>query len=467
MNQQGDQFIAIVGMACRFAGCRDLKSFWLRVLNGVPAFSDYPDASAHRFLLENQASFSHVSSLKAGYLGDLWQVRSSSVTIPQAALAGTNPEFPLAAELALLALRDAGVLGSAIPHDRIGVIAGYSPGLDPATVGWCQHGLMVDQAMDLVRRCFPHGKPEEFDALRANLVAALPEYDSRNISWLLHHSLASVIAGKCDINGPAYCVNAGEISSQAAIQAACDALRDGRLDAVLAGAVNGLVTPQVLMPYSKMGLVSKLGAVHPFGRAADGTLFGEGGGFLVLKRYDDAVRDDDRVYALVRACGMASDGNARHVEGAIASAVKRAWHNAPSEINTIDLLEANGAGVPGVDRAEIKAMNALMNSPSPLPSESIALGSVKALVGHCGAASGIASTIKAALALYHRVIPPAQEAGQAAEVLHLQETPFYLNPRPRPWIHNDAGPARRAGITSLSVGGGAAHLVLEQVSYKP
>lgn len=466
MNKSGEQFIAIVGMACRFAGCPDLKSFWLRVLNGAPAFGDCPDKSARRWLLDKQSSFSHVSTLRAGYLKELWQVRSSSISIPLAALPGTNPEYPLACELALQAIKDSDAFGVNIPHDRVGVIAGYSPEIDPATIGWCQHGLVVDQTMDLIRRCFPHGSPEEFDELRGNLLAALPEYDSRNMHWLLHHSLASAIADKCDIRGPSFCVNAGGASSQVAIQSACDSLITGSLDIAIAGGIQGLVTPQNLMPYSKMGFLSKSGAIHPFGSAADGTLFGEGGGFVVLRRYNDAIASGNRIYALVKACGIASDGNAKQLDGAITTAVRRAWHEHPHEISSIDLLEANGTGIPAVDKAEIKAMTSVIGGTSSLPPESIALGSVKALIGHCGAASGMASVIKAALSLYHRIIPPAQEAGQVSDALHLPETPFYLNPRPRPWIHNDAGPARRAGITSVSTGGTAAHVVLEQDSYR-
>ena len=459
METTADKFIAIVGLSCRFAGSPDLEAFWLRILSGTPAIGDYPDRSAERHLLEDPSSFSNVATLRAGYLGDLWRVRATSLPLPQAALPGTNPEYALAAELAARALRDAESDGGAAP-DRIGVMVGYSPALDPVTTGWCQHGIVVDQTMELVRRCFPHGTPAEFDALRRSLVAALPDYDSRNLTALFHHSLATFVAQRCDISGPSFCVDRGGISSVIAIQAACDALREERVDLAIAGGIQGLVTPQLLMPLSRLGLISKSGTLLPFGQNADGTLLGEGGGFVALKRHSDAVRDGNRIYAIVKACGMSSDGKTRHADGGLADAVRAAWRHAPSEVDTIDLFEACGMGVPALDRAEIKTMNALLG-PS-LPPESVALGSVKALIGHCGAAAGVASAVKAALSLYHRIIPPGQEAGRIAPALNLGETPFYINPRPRPWVHNDAGPARRAGIAATALGGAAAYLVLEQ-----
>ncbi len=458
----GEQFIAIVGMACRFAGSEDLKAYWLRILTGEPAISDYADRSAERYLKEPASSFRNVPTLRAGYLNDLWQVRSADLSMPAAALPGTNPEYYLAADLAAKAVKDAGEGGSSIARERIGVMVGYSPAIDPSSVGWCQHGIVVDQTMELVRRCFPGGTPEEFDALRRSLVAALPEYDSRNTATLFHHTLAKHVAERCMVSGPSFCIDGGEISSLVAIQAACDALRADRVDLALAGGIQGLVTPPFLMAYGQLGLISKSGGVHPFGKDADGSLPGEGGGFIALKRYSDAVKAGDRIYAIVKSCGIASNGDSRRVDGGIAEAVRSAWRAAPADLDTLDLLEANGCGIPAIDRAEIRTMNAIFGAQAPLPPESVALGSVKALIGHCGAAAGIASVIKVALSLYHRILPPSQEAGKVPDSFKLGETPFYLNARPRPWVHNDAGAARRAGVTSLAVGGAAAHVVLEQ-----
>lgn len=458
--------VAIIGLACRFAGCADLKAFWTRVLMGRPAFSlpDGPDACR---LPPGRAGtrFGRVATLRGGYLRDLWQVSPASLDLPAAALGGTNPEVPLATELAATALRDANQAGKAtVPHERVGLALGYSPQMDVATVNWVQQGIVVDQTLDLVRRCFPHGGTEEFEALRASLVAALPQYDSRNITSLFHHTIVMSVASRLDLCGPAYCLDGGGISGQLAIRSACDELRSGRADLMLAGAVQGPLAPQAMMPCSQMGLLSKSDAMHPYGKDADGLLLGEGGGMLVLKRQADAVRDGDRVYAAIRSAGVAASGNKRKASEAFPLAARSAFRQHDIRFRSIGLVEGDGSSIPALDRAEVKSLAGLYEDFSPFDSSTVALGSAKALVGDCGAAAGVAGAIKAALALHHRIIPPSQEAKTPAEQLRLPETPFYLNLAPRPWVHDDAGLPRRAGIASMAIGGGAAFLVLEQAS---
>ncbi len=456
-----DKYIAITGMSCRFAGSENLSAFWIRVLNGLSAISESENTQAKRYLLEDPSSFCNITSLNGGYLKDLWQVKATSLHVSQNAISGTNPEDALAAELAIEALRDTNAATN-IPHDRIGVMIGYSPGITPTVLAWCQHSVFIDQTMELIRRCFPNGKPEEFKTLRNNLISALPQYDSRNISTLFHHTLVSSVTDRCDITGPAYCIDRGDISSHAAIEAACDSLLTGRIDMALAGGIQGLLTPQLLMLYSRLGYLSKSGVARPYGSKADGTVLGEGGGFLVLKRLSDALNSGDRIYAVIPACAVASDGNAHKTEGGLAAAIKQVKARAPQSSANIDFIEANGTGIPALDKAELKVIASSVIGHSNLPLDTIPLGSVKALIGNCGAASGTAGVIKAALSLYHRIIPPAQEANDPALDLKLNESPLYLNTRPRPWIHNDAGAPRRAIVSSLSVGGGAGYLILEQ-----
>ncbi len=462
MNDTSENYIAITGMSCRFAGCENLKAYWRRLLTAAPAFSTLDDNSAKRYLLEDSASFRNITTLNGGYLGDLWRVKSTSLTIPQNAINGTNPEVPLACELALQAFKDSGAITSGIPHDRVGVIVGYSPIIDPATVALCQHGLVVDQTMELIRKCFPHGTSDQFETLRKSIIASLPQYDSRNISSMLHHTLASTIAERCDITGESFCVDMGAVSSAIALEHACDSLAQGRIDLALAGGIQGLISPPLLMLYSRFGYLSKSGTCHPFGQGSDGTLPGEGGGFVVLKRLRDAIRDKDRVYAIVKCGGIASDGNAKRPEGGIALAIRNAWRKSPLDADTIEYVEANGTGVAALDKAELKVIAASLNSRTTLPRKTIALGASKSLIGHTIAAAGIAGVIKAALALYHRIIPPECDATHPMADAKFADTPFYLNPHPRPWVHNDAGAARRAAISSFTVGGAAAYIVLEQ-----
>lgn len=457
--------IAIIGIACRFAGSADLKAFWTRVLMGQSAFTSSPDPEAPHYLGRPDSPFGRVTTLRGAYLRDLWQVNPTSLDLPANALPGTNPEIALVTDLAAQALRNANQVGkTTVAHERIGLTLGYSPQMDCATVNWCQHGLVVDQTLDLIRRCFPHGSTEEFESLRKNLQASLPPYDSRNITTLFHHTIGLSVASRLDLCGPVYSIDGGGISSLQAIQSACDELISKRADMMLVGAVQGPLSPQFLMPYSKMGLLSKSEGMHPYGRDADGILFGEGGGVLVLKRQSDALRDGDRIYATIRAVGVSASGNKKKASEAFPLAVKSALHRHDIQFRSIGMIEGDGTSLPASDRAEIKSLSGLYENFATYDAATIALGSAKALIGDCGAAAGLAGTIKTALALHHRIIPPSQEARTPAEQLRLPETPFYLNLSPRPWVHDDAGLPRRAGVASLSIGGGAAFIILEQAA---
>lgn len=454
--------IAIVGMACRFAGCPDLRSFWVRILSGAPAFSDYPDPEATRYLNAPEGEFASVTTLRGGYLRELWQASASSLSLPATALAGTNPEFSLVADLVGTALRNAGEKARNVPRDRVGIVLGYAPHMDPAAVNWCQLGLVVDQTIDLARRSFPHGSTEEFESLRKSLLASLPQYDSRNIHALFCHSIATLTARRYDFSGPSYCINDGESSGLIAAQAACDELRSGRVDMAITGAVQGLVTPQFMMPFSRMGALSSSEVPHPFGRGADGTLLGEGGAILVLRRLDDAVRDGDRVFALIRAVGSASDGPQAKPGESLAAAARNACDQSGIPFRTLTLIEGHGSGVPAEDRMEVKMLASLYDEFTPSDVGTVALGSAKALIGDCCTASGMAGFVKTAMSLHRRIVPPSQEAEHPSEQLHLGETPFFLNLSPRPWVHNNAGLPRRAGVSSLTLCGGSAFAILEQ-----
>ncbi len=457
--------IAITGMACRFAGSEDLRAFWRRILNGDPALGDAPDSEDYRFHAPDSKVFNRVTTLRAGYLGALWDVAPSTLGLNAAMLAGTNPEHVLALDLASQVLKDAGYGDKPLPRERTAIILGYAPYMDPATVNWVQRGLIVDQTLDLVRRCFPHGSTAQFEALRANLQRCLPDYDSRNLPGLLRHLIVGRIATRFDIQGPAYVVDAACASALIALRDAADELRAGRADLALCGGIQGCLSPQWLMPFSRMGLLSRHDAPQPFGREADGTLFGEGGAVLALKRRADAERDGDRVYALVKAVGLSADGRAKDLlhtqaEG-LARAVARAQRQADIPPSSVAMIEAHGSGIAAQDRAELRAMTDVFG-PRGKRGAVVALGTVKALVGHCGPAAGAAGIVKAALSLYHRIVPPAQQAAHPNPHLRLAETPFYLGAAARPWIHNDAGLPRRAGVSVMAFGGFSAHALLEQ-----
>ncbi|MGZ5952372.1 MAG: acyltransferase domain-containing protein, partial [Isosphaeraceae bacterium] len=211
------------------------------------------------------------------------------------------------------------------------------------------------------------------------------------------------------------------------------------------------------------------GDARPFDAASDGTALGEGLGILVLKRLDDARRDGDRIYAVIRSMGSSSDGRGQAVYAPSATgqvkALRQAYDLAGVSPGSIELVEAHGTGTRVGDAIELEALEQVYrnaNSGSPW----CALGSIKSQVGHTKAAAGAAGLIKAALALYHKVLPPTIKVSQPIEPLASGNSPFYLNTENRPWLPRRGHP-RRAAVSAFGFGGSNFPCLLEEAGPEP
>jgi len=184
---------------------------------------------------------------------------------------------------------------------------------------------------------------------------------------------------------------------------------------------------------------------------------------LVLKRLEDAERDSDRIYALVKGVGTASDGKAMglfapRVEGE-ELALRRAYELTGIHPDTIGLIETHGTATPVGDVVEIEALNRVFGPGNGKPR--IPIGSVKSMISHTIPAAGSASLIKIALALHHKILPPTINFDEPNPECHFEKTPFYVNTETRPWIHGSKKP-RRAGVNAFGFGGIDTHTILEE-----
>ena len=218
------------------------------------------------------------------------------------------------------------------------------------------------------------------------------------------------------------------------------------------------------MPYARLGLLSRQPAPLPFGHDADGTLLGEGGAFFVLRRVEEALEDGDRVYAVLRGFGVACEGRDFNLRGGPDEKVhRRALERAYAVSGgrpDAGLIEAHGCGIPAWDRAEFRALSSLFG-PRRSGWPDVAAGSLKGQFGHAGAAAGAAGVAKAALGLYHRILPPSPDNGDAPASLHVRDSAFYFATEARPWAHHGLRP-RRAGVSAIGFNGLHAHVVLEE-----
>ncbi|HPS00614.1 MAG TPA: SDR family NAD(P)-dependent oxidoreductase [Candidatus Sumerlaeota bacterium] len=241
-------------------------------------------------------------------------------------------------------------------------------------------------------------------------------------------------------------------------------LQTGRADMVVTGGLDTFNDIFMFMCFCKTPALSPTGHARPFSDQADGTTLGEGLGVVVLKRLEDAKRDGDRVYAVIKSMGSSSDGKGLAIyapksEGQ-AKALRTAYKQARITPDQIELVEAHGTGTKAGDAAEIHSLTEVYSKPdNVLPW--CALGSVKSQIGHTKASAGIAGLIKTALALHHKVLPPTIKVERPTRSLEAGKTAFYVNTQPRPWMPRPNHP-RYAAVSAFGFGGSNFHCLLEE-----
>jgi acyl transferase domain-containing protein len=460
--------VAIVGMSCLFPGAPDLSTYWNNVIDGVSAISDPPKGSWDPDVFFDAASSSQdrVYCKRGGFLSDLTRFEPATYGVIPAAVEGGEPDQWLALKLAVNALADAGY--EEVPAElrqKTAVILGKGTYLNRGNFSVVQHGMVVDQTMALVKTLCPHIGDEGLSQIRGELKAQLPPFNPDSVPGLVPNIIAGRIANRLDLMGPSYTVDAACASSLIALEHAVLGLQSGRLDMVLAGGAHVVTPVPILMLFCQLGALSRRQEIRPFDRQADGTILGEGIGMVVLKRRSDAERAGDRIYAVIKGIGIASDGRgagvmAPRLEGEVL-ALERAYGNAEVEPATVELIEAHGTGVPLGDQTEVRALRTVFGDRSG-PAARCGLGSVKSMIGHLMPAAGMASLIKVALALSTKTLPPTLNCDEPSAALDLEQTPFDILREPAPWIHGSAATPRRAGVNSFGFGGINAHAVLEE-----
>ena len=457
--------IAIIGMSGVYAGARDVPSFWNNILNKVDAISEADEQWTGPYLDPASKANDRIYTNRGGFLKDLATFNPAEFGIMPNAIDGGEPDQYLALRLARDALADAGYMDRDFDREKAGVVLGRGTYVNRGYTTLMQHGLVIDQTLDLLRQLRPDLGAAELAQMRAQLKDSAPPFTTEMAPGLVPNVVSGLICNRLNLMGPNYIIDAACASTLIATDVAMRDLAEGRADMMLTGGIQAHTPPQIYMIFCQLGALSR-GALRPFDANAGGTLLGEGAGLVVLKRLADAERDGDRIYAVIRGYGASSDGRAKGLlaprkEGEVL-AIKRAYADAQIDPTTLGLVEAHGTGIALGDQTEIESLTEVFGARSRL-SPSIAIGSIKSMISHCIPAAGSASIIKTALALHHKILPPTL-CDEVNPALQIEKTPFYVNTETRPWIHTAAAP-RRAGINSFGFGGVNAHLVLEE--YRP
>lgn len=453
--------IAIVGIGCVYPQARDVTAYWRNIVDKVDAVSEAPEEWCADLVLDpNSSSNDRVYTNRGGFLKDLSRFDPLRHGVMPNSIDGGEPDQFLALEIAADAVEDAQFDLRPVDGDRVAVILGRGTYINRGFVNVLQHGFMVDRFLDILKTLHPDTTEDEAAHLKAELKASLPPFNAEMAPALVPNLVTGRISNRLDFRGANYIIDAACASSLIAMERGVADLRAGSCDMALVGGVHASTPAPIYQIFSQLGALSHKGNIRPFSEEADGTLLAEGVGILAIKRLSDAEAAGDRIYALVRGCGVASDGKgmsilAPRLDGE-RRAIRRAYENAQVDPATVGLIEAHGTATTVGDATEIEALTEEFG----MMTSACALGTVKSMIGHCLPASGSAGMIKVALALHHRVLPPTLVDTANAD-LGIDGTGFYLNTEARPWIHGRSTP-RRAGVNAFGFGGINAHVVLEE-----
>ena len=455
--------VAIIGIGCIFAKSPDLKSFLHLLTRGVDGITDPPET--HRQLLDyydpDPKKPDHIYCNRGGFL-PLVDFDPTEFNIPPNVIEATDTSQLLGLVTAKRALDDAGYgeKGKSFDRSKVSVILGVTGTQELVIPLGARLGHPIwKRALDEA------GIPkEQADRVMAGIADGYVDWQENSFPGLLGNVVAGRIANRLDLGGTNCVVDAACASSMGAIHMALLELQSGRSDMVITGGVDTINDAFMHMCFSKTQILSASGDIRPFSKDADGTVLGEGIGLVVLKRLTQAEKDGDRIYAVIKGLGSSSDGKSQSIyaprPAGQSRALRRAYQQASVSPATVALLEAHGTGTRVGDQVEFQTLCEVFGEPSPNGNQ-CALGSVKSNIGHTKAAAGTAGLIKAALAIYHKVLPPTLKAHEPDPKLGLDHSPFYLNTHLRPWI-SDNGEKRKAGVSAFGFGGSNFHAVLEE-----
>ncbi len=441
--------IAVVGMAGIFPGAPDLPTYWRNIVAKVDANREVPPdrwaADAERMV--NRTPTPDRAFHRRGCFVDPVVCDPSGFDLPPHLLKDLDPMVHMVLSVGRTAISDPTPIR--FNRKRTGVVlAAIALPTDAASA------LSLDLLRSLIEQQLfgstIYRPPSETQKL-ASRVTALP---------------ATILAQSLEIGGGAFTLDAACASSLYAVKLACDELAARRADTMLAGGVSRPDCLYTQVGFSQLRALSASGRCAPFDRSADGLVVGEGAGILVLKRLEDALADNDRIYGLICGIGLSNDmrGNllAPDSEGQL-RAMRNAYASVGWSPETVDLIECHGAGTPVGDATELRSLRTLWESVDG-PAGRCAIGSVKSMIGHLLTAAGAAGMIKTLMALDKKILPPSLNFEQPPDDSPLIASPFRVQTSVEPWPDRTDGSPRRAAVSAFGFGGINAHVLLEEWS---
>ena len=457
--------IAVIGLSAMFADAKNIEEFWTNIVAAKDSIKDVPE---NRWKIEdyydpNVFAPDKTYCKRGGFLPKI-DFNPMEFGLPPNILEVTDASQLLGLVAARNALEDAGYGKESTKFtkelkEKTGVLLGVGGGQKLITplIARLQYPIWEKalRSSGIAEADIPH--------IVDKMKKAYIGWNENSFPGLLGNVISGRITNRFDLGGINSVVDAACAASLSAIKMALSELVEGRCDMMLTGGVDTDNSPFMYMSFSKTPAFSKSGNISPFSDQADGMLIGEGLGILVLKRLEDAERDGDRIYAVIKGVGTSSDGRFKSVYAPRSSgqalAMNRAYEDAGYPAASVGLIEAHGTGTAAGDKAELNSMNMVFSANND-KKQHIALGSVKSQVGHTKAAAGSAGMVKAVLALHHKVLPPTINVKEPSTGFDIKESALYINTEARPWLKN--GYPRRASVSAFGFGGINVHITLEE-----
>jgi phthiocerol/phenolphthiocerol synthesis type-I polyketide synthase E len=425
--------IAIIGMAGRFPGAKDIDEFWRNLRNGVESIAFFTPEELAASGVDPDLLKDPAYVPAAGFLEEADSFDASFFGYSPREAELMDPQQRIMLECAWMAVEHAGY----DPEEYDGLI-GVFGGVARNT--YFIHNVAV--YLDLIHS----------GALYEAMLGSEKDFPATRISY------------KLNLKGPSINVQTACSTSGVAVHLACQSLLTGECDMALAGGARVQVPLMAGYVYAEGGIPSPDGHCRAFDEKAQGTVYGSGVGFIVLKRLADAIGDGDCIHAVIKGSAINNDGATRagytapSIQGQ-AAVIEEALAMADVDADAISYIEAHGTGTPIGDPIEIAALTEAFRKTTDRVSL-CPIGSVKTNVGHLDAGAAVAGIIKTVLALQHELIPPSLHFERPNLQIDFDNSPFYVNSKLSEWRAGDA--PRRAGVSSFGLGGTNAHIILEE-----
>lgn len=424
--------IAVVGLACRFPGANNPDKFWQNLKNGVESIRRFSPQELIDLgqdpKVVAQSNFVAAHGAVDDY--NMFDYRLFGFTPREAGV--MDPQQRLFLELCWEGLENAGYAPKSM-QVPVGVFAGTSANT------YLESNVRKNK----------------------KVLAAISEFQANVLNQ--NDFLSTRASYKLGLSGPSFTVQSACSTSLVASHLACQQLIAGACDVAIAGGVSITLPENWGYQYQEGMIYSPDGHCHAFDAEANGTLKGDGGGVVVLKRLADALEDGDHIEAII--LGSASNNDAQAKVGYTApgldgqvEVIQTAMLMADVTSDTITNIECHGTGTPMGDPIEIAALTKAFGED--VKTHSCAVGSVKTNIGHLDAGAGVAGLIKTVLALKHKTLPPSLNYEKPNPIIEFDKTPFYVNHKCTPWEIGDF--PRRGGVSSFGIGGTNAHIIVEE-----